>query len=231
MKAIVLAAGKGIRMLPLTEYTPKPMIEVNGRPFLAFLLNEMKKAGIREKDIGIVVGYKKEKMEEFAKKIAPHATLIEQKDLLGTGHAVLAAKHFVGEENFLVINGDNFYDATDIEKFIIDDEFSYVAGFHHDEPQRYGVLVMDEDKLVRIMEKPKERIGDLINAGLYKFTPLIFPELAKIKKSERGEHELTDAITSIAEKGQAIVIEIDTWLDLGKIDDVEKIGAFLKDNY
>ena len=91
-----------------------------------------------------------------------------------------------------------------------------MAGFRHVNPERFGVLVVDDDRLVRIIEKPKQRISDLINAGLYKFTPEIFEALKAIKKSERGEYELTDAITKLADKNSVVIVEIETWLVFGE---------------
>jgi len=228
MKVVILAAGKGVRLQPLTNDVPKPLIEVNGKPFLYYLINELAKTGFDYSDIGIVVGYKRGKIEEFIKKYKFSVTLIEQKEQLGTGHAVSAAKDFIGRDNFIVVMGDNLYLADDITKIKNDDDLCYVAGFHHSNPERFGILVVDDDKLVRIIEKPKQLISDLINAGLYKFTPEIFEALKVIKKSERGEYELTDAITWLADKRKVMVVEIETWLDLGNADDIQNIEDFLK---
>ena len=229
MKAIILAAGKSVRLQPLTNDTPKPLVEVNGRPFLYYMINQLEKAGFSQQDIAIVVHYKKEKIEEFVERFRFSVTLIDQGDIQGTAHAVSAAKDFVKNDNFVVIMGDNFYDSEDIKKIAIDDKLCHIAGFHHTEPQRFGVLIVDEEKLVRFIEKPKEKITDLINTGLYKFTPEIFDALKKIRKSERGEYELTDAITLLADKEKVIVVEIEAWLDLGNIDDIKRMEDFLKE--
>ena len=105
---------------------------------------------------------------------------------------------------------------------------SYIATIKHSNPERYGVIIKQGDMLKRIVEKPKSFVGNLINTGLYKFTPDIFDALRVIKKSERGEYELTDAVTMIARKRSVKVIELrDFWLELGSISDIKAIEGFL----
>jgi len=95
-------------------------------------------------------------------------------------------------------------------------------------PEKYGVLAAKDGKLIRIHEKPKEFVGDLINTGLYKFTPEIYNYLAQIKLSPRGEYELTDALTLLAQKENVVVVQVkDYWLDLGTTADILKIENFL----
>ena len=229
MKAVILAAGKGVRMLPLTRDKPKPLIEIDGKPFLMHLLERLHTAGFEDKDIAIVVGYKGEKIEDFLDEHNLAITAIAQQALLGTGDALYHAREFVDEEDFMVVGGDNLFSADDLLRIQQDDEFCYVAGWKVEDPSRYGVLVCKGDVLLEIVEKPKEFVGDLINAGLYKFTPDIFEALEQIEISERGELELTDAISLLAEGRKVKVMMLqDYWLDLGKKEDIEKIETFLK---
>ncbi|MBD3310126.1 NTP transferase domain-containing protein [Candidatus Woesearchaeota archaeon] len=226
-KIVILAAGKGTRMRPITEEVPKALIEVAGKPFLHWLLRTIQKAGYD--DIGIVVGYKKEMISEFLEEEGFEATLIEQKEQKGTGHAVFQAEDFAGGKDFVVVMGDNLYSRCDLSGINKDDSYCYVAGYEHDDPSRFGVLVVEEGKLVRIHEKPKEFVGRLINTGLYKFTSEIFEVLKNIKLSERGEYELTDAINILAEQGKVKVLRLaDFWKDFGKIDDIEEVNNFLE---
>ncbi len=227
MKAVIMAAGEGTRMLPLTKKAPKVLVEVNGKPFLYYVMNHLQAAGFDE--IGIIVGYMKEKFPPFLEKYGFEASLIEQDEQKGTGHALKLAKDFAGKDNFVVLGGDNLWSVNDLETIAQDDAECYIAGIKVEEPQRYGVLVEKGGKLVRIHEKPEKYVGDLINTGLYKFTPGIFDALEQIKLSPRGEYELTDAITILAEKGKVNVYALkDYWLDLGSIEDVEKVEKFLK---
>jgi dTDP-glucose pyrophosphorylase len=231
MKAVILAAGKGVRLQPLTYEMPKPLIKVNSEPFLYYLLKNIISAGFREEDICIVIGYKEEKIRAFVKEYGFKVNLVEQMEQTGTANAVYTAKDFTGKENFVVVMGDNLYDAGDIKRIANDDDLCYIAGFHHSQSERFGVLIVDNDNLVRIIEKPEQKISDLINTGLYKFTPEIFEEIKRIEKSPRGEYELTDAISRLAEKKKIVVVEIESWVDLGNVNDLEKIEDFLKNNW
>lgn len=229
MKAVILAAGKGVRMLPLTADKPKPLIEINGKPFLMHLIERLHDAGFEDKDIAIVVGYKGEKIEEFLAENDLDITVIVQQALLGTGDAVYHARQFVDEDDFIVVGGDNLFSADDLLRIQQEDEFCYVSGWKVEDPSRYGVLVHKGEMLLEVVEKPKEFVSNLINAGLYKFTPDIFEALEQIEISERGELELTDAISLLAEGRKVKVMMLqDYWLDLGKKEDIEKVEEFLK---
>lgn len=230
MKAVIMAAGKGVRMLPLTEKVPKVLVEVNGKPFLYYAIKSLQRAGYGE--LGIIVGYKKEQFSPFLKKYGFRATLIEQKEQKGTGHAVMQAEKFAGSENFIVLGGDNLWSASDLKAMMQDDPFCYVAGIESKNPEKYGVLVTAGENLLEIKEKPKEHAGNLISTGLYKFSPDIFEALKLIELSPRGEYELTDAITLLARQGKAKAKRIkDYWLDLGCLDDIPKAEKFLKEKW
>lgn len=226
-KVVIMAAGKGIRMLPLTKIIPKPLIELNGKPFFYYLLKNLNEAGYH--NFGIIVGYKNGMIEEFLKEYGFKATLILQEKQLGTGHAVKLTKDFVNEENFLVVGADNLWSVEDLKSLNIDDNLNYIVGLEHENTENYGVLIAKNGYLKEIIEKPKKFVGNLINTGLYKFTPEIFTALEKIKKSSRGEYELVDAISILAKENKVKIIKIqDYWLDLGKIPDIKKIENFLK---
>ncbi|MFA6304599.1 MAG: sugar phosphate nucleotidyltransferase [Patescibacteria group bacterium] len=233
-KVVVAAAGRGTRMLHLSQEKPKHLIEINGHPFLYYLLNNLKAAGFTE--IIMVIGYKKEIMEKFLNTYAGEfkITIVNQFDMLGDKYGTLCPIECVKDliktdESFITVYGDNLYSINDLKKFFIDDEFNYISGLKHPEPQKYGVLIRDgEDYLDRIIEKPTTFVGDLINTGLYKFTPSIFKKLPLIQKSPRGEFELTDAINLLAKEKRVKIKEIeDYWLDFGKPEDVQTISEFL----
>jgi len=227
MKAVVLAAGKGTRLMPLTENKPKVLIEINGKPFLWYVLNLFKKLGIKE--IALIVGYKKEKIQEFVAKYGFAVTLVEQKEQKGTGHATLQAKEFVGDENFIVYHGDGLWSEKDLQRFMVEDEFTYMAGKHVEDWQRYGILLEEKGFLKEKVEKPQKFIGDLAWVGFFKTTPEIFVELEKVKLSPRGEIEVTDAINALAKKKKVKIISLqDYWLDLGAPEDIPKIEKFIK---
>lgn len=242
IKKVVLAvAGTGTRMLDLAKDKPKHLISVLDRPFLAYLLDNLFYAGY--KDIILVVGYKGEMIEKFKKSYTPptegefNMQVISQYDLLGTkeegtyGTAcpLMCVKDIINEP-FIFLYGDNLYSVKDLKALNIEDEYQYVAGMENDTPEKYGVLISDEDGFLKeIIEKPKEFVGNMINTGPFKFTPEIFDKLPLIKKSSRGEYEITDVISLLAKEKKVKVKKIeDYWIDFGKPEDVEKLSQFIK---
>ncbi|QQG39806.1 MAG: NTP transferase domain-containing protein [Candidatus Aenigmatarchaeota archaeon] len=226
MKCVVLAAGKGTRMLPLTKDKPKHMIPVNGKPFVEYIVESLNKAGIDE--IALIVNYKKEVLEDYLRQAHPDVAIIDQEEPKGTGHAILAAEKFVNGESFVVLMGDNLYSPEDI-RTVARFQQSVVAGLRVENPSQYGVLVTQNGSLVELLEKPKVPPTNLINTGLYKFSPYVFDVLRTLKPSVRGEYEVTDAINALARAGDVAVYELkDYWLDFGKPEDVKKVGEFLR---
>lgn len=230
MKCLVLAAGEGVRMKPLTNNIPKPLIKVNGNCFIHYLMKNISSAGIKE--IGLVVHYKKEKMIKWAKNSEFNIEIISQKECLGTGDAVRSAEKWLGNENFIVLMGDNLYSFRDISNICKNDSFCYVGGIAHKNPELFGVLVNNGGSLERIVEKPKDRLGNLINTGLYKFTPKIFGALKKIKKSDSGEYYLTDAVSLLC-KEQLVKVKIleDYWINFGTIKDIPVVEKFVRKTF
>jgi dTDP-glucose pyrophosphorylase len=237
MKVVIAAAGQGTRMLHLAKNKPKHLIRVKNRPFLAYLLDNILEAGY--KDIILVVGHKGELFGEFLEKYKYKATIVNQFDVLGgkdkiygTACPLMCVEKIMGKEQFVFICGDNLYSPEDLREIGKSDEYVYAAGLANEHPEKYGVLVQEGEFLKKIIEKPKERINGLVNIGMYKFTPEIFGKLKKIKKSPRGEYEITDVVTLLAEENKVKVKEIrGYWLDFGNPGDVIKISRFLNENF
>jgi len=232
-KVVIAAAGQGTRMKQLTENKSKHLIEVNEKPFLAYLMDNLIKAGYT--DITLVVGYESGLMEQFLKDYGYNAKVINQFEILGpkekiygTACPLMCVKDI--EEQFIYLVGDNFYSVDDLKAMNVEDNFNYVAGLKNDHPESFGVLIEDGEFLKEIIEKPKEFVGDLINISLYKFTPQIFEKVFKIEKSQRGEYEVTDAISLLAKEKKVKIKKIkDFWMDFGKPEDVEKFEKYLED--
>jgi len=237
-KVVILAAGKGTRMLHLTKRKSKHLIKVLKKPFLSYLLDNIIKAGFKE--LIVVIGYKAETTEEFFKKYKSPGRckikLINQFEIMGqkkygTAMAVMAAKNIVKKENFIVVMGDNLYSPKDLKEINTAGKYNFIAGFKKENPQKYGVLLLKNGFLKKIVEKPKKYIGDLINTGLYKFTPEIFEKIKKLRISKRGEYELTDAINLLAKENKMKVkILKDYWLDFGNPADIIRLSQFLKNS-
>jgi len=234
-KVVIAAAGQGTRMKHLTRNKSKHLINVCKKPFLAYLLDNLLKAGFSE--VILVVGYRDDLMKDFLKKFGYQATLVNQFEILGpkekeygTLCPLKCVKDIVGREKFLAIYGDNLFSVNDLKVFHgLDDDYNYIGGFTSENPEKYGVLIEEDGFLKEIIEKPKEYVGNLINSGLYRFTPEIFEKIPFIKLSPRGEYELTDAMTLLAKDKKAKIKRIeDYWLDFGNPGDVIKLTKFLK---
>lgn len=226
-------------MLELTQDKSKHLINVENRPFLAYLLDSIFEAGYRE--IILVVGFREDMIREFLKSydygadnkieiVNQFAVLGPKEKEYGTACPLKCVKNFTGNENFISLVGDNFYSTDDLRAVNIDDEYNYVAGIKHDTPEKYGVLLASSDGLLKnIVEKPKEFVGNLVNTSLYKFTPEIFDKLSMIEKSPRGEYEITDAISLLAREGKVKVLEIKNfWMDFGRPEDIKTFSEFIK---
>lgn len=235
-RAVISAAGRGTRMKHLSKDRPKHMIEVNGKPFLYYLLSNLEEAGFEE--IIIVIGYQCQHIEQYVAK-GHHANikLVNQfermgEERYGTAIPILAVREEVGDEEFVSVPGDNLFSVRDLKKFRESDKFTYVAGLEHKDPTRYGVLIYNDDGyLERIIEKPKTDVGsNIINAALMKFTSEIFPALERVlPNKESGEYYLVDALTDLAQEKKVKVQKLeDHWLDFGKPEDVEILSEFLK---
>ncbi|MBC8495506.1 NTP transferase domain-containing protein [archaeon] len=230
-QAVVLAAGQGVRMLPLTKEIPKPLIEINGKPFLEYLLRNLEKAGYEK--VFLVVGYKKEKIEAFFEHTSFNfeVELVEQEERFGTGHAVSLLKDKI-KGNFVLLMGDNLYSEIDFAEVPLEDDNNYVYGYVHVNPKGFGILVHEEDLLIEIQEKPEISPSNIINVALYKFTNEIFDVLTNIEKSSRGEFELTCGVNLLAkQKKVKMSLLKDYWLNLGVPADIPILMQFVKNNF
>ncbi len=228
MKAVILAAGKGKRLMPITSSRPKPMIPLAGKPILEYTILGLKDAGINE--ILLIVGYKKEAIREYfgngQGKFDVKIDYIAQEELLGTANAVNYAKNFVKDEPFLLTYGDLMIEPKifkDIlEKFKETKIEVLMSLLEVNNPQDYGIVTLKSDGFVeKITEKPlpELNLGNLANAGIYIFDPLIFKAIEKTEKSIRGEYELTDSLEILIHQlnGNILgyIIKDHFWSDIG----------------
>ncbi|MDE4077689.1 sugar phosphate nucleotidyltransferase [Methanosphaera sp. Vir-13MRS] len=227
MKAIILTAGEGTRMRPLTTTRPKTMLITGGKPLIQYNIESLRDAGI--KDITLVVGYKKEVIEEYfsdGSKFGVNINYAVQEGQLGTAHAIGSAEKYI-DESFIVLNGDIIvsYDLIRnlIEKYATrtsNNVKSVLTLIEVDNPSNYGVVSTINDKIVEIVEKPApgEAPSNLANAGIYLFSTEIFDAIRKTKLSERGEYEITDSLKIELENGWEILglISHEPWMDVGR---------------
>ncbi|MGD6933946.1 MAG: bifunctional sugar-1-phosphate nucleotidylyltransferase/acetyltransferase [Candidatus Bathyarchaeia archaeon] len=226
MKAVLLAAGEGQRLQPVTSTRPKHLIKVAGKPILQFCLDAVKTAGIT--DVVIVTHYMSDKIKAYFGDGASQSlkiSYVEQKEILGTGNAAAVAEPYVDGE-FVLIYGDLLFaqdavkQAVDLYKAAKPD--AVIAVVPVDKPESYGIIEFAEGKkLKRIVEKPEagKAPSNLANAGVYVFSPDVFDKLRHVKKSVRGEWELTDALTMLATEGKTVLVaelDKDAWFDVGR---------------
>ncbi|MGA3060925.1 MAG: bifunctional sugar-1-phosphate nucleotidylyltransferase/acetyltransferase [Candidatus Bathyarchaeia archaeon] len=226
MKAVLLAAGEGVRLLPITAMRPKHLIKVGGKPILQFSLEAVKNAGITEAII--VTHYMSDAIRQYfgdGKDLGLHISYVEQKEILGTGNAAAAAESYV-DEDFVLVYGDLLFglDAVkDVLHLFRRGKTAAVMGVVQvDKPESYGIIELDKKKKVKcIVEKPAAGIApsNLANAGVYVFSREVFDKIKLTKASVRGELELTDAITLLAEESKTVLaaeISKNDWFDVGR---------------
>lgn len=229
---VILAAGRGTRMKHLSQDKPKHLIEVNGQPFLSYVLDHVYEAGAS--DVFLVVGYQSQAMYEFVKKSnLPNLHIINQFERLGeerygTLIPIEAVKPELEGSSFLVVSGDNLYSVRDLQH-LITAKRGAIAAIHHTYPERYGVLVArDDGTLETIIEKPEVPPSHLINTGLYHLPHTVWNILPDIQPSTRGEYELTEALTKLAKQEPIDIITLqDYWLDFGRPEDIPIVEKVL----
>ena len=214
MKAVILAAGEGSRMRPLTCTRPKVMLPIANKPILEHLLVEAIAAGISE--FILVVGYHDEAVLDYfgdGGKWQVQVDYVKQRRQLGTADALTMVAELV-EGNFLMMNGDMVIGRRDIAEMAVKKDTS-LAVVEVSDTRGLGVVEVNRGRLVRIYEKEENPPSRLANAGLYLLTPEIFKAISRTAKSPRGEYELTDSLTLMLEAGHNIACHaISQWLDI-----------------
>ncbi len=235
-KVVIFAAGRGTRMQALAKTRPKHLIEVFGKPFLYYLLTNLKAVGFQE--VIMVTGYLSHQFDDFFavyRDEFPIFCTVNQfammgEDKYGTLIPLQAVKSVVDNEPFVVVMGDNLYALDDLRAFAnTEDDFNYIGGLKVDHPEQYGTLVPSKgDLLMRIDEKIEQPVSDIINAGIYKFNPDIYSVGDKIKPAKNGEYQITDAISLLAKENKVkIKLLQNYWLDFGRPEDISKVEQFI----
>lgn len=223
LKAVVLCAGEGTRLRPLTFSKPKHMLPVAGVPLLGHVLGTLAEAGLQE--VGLVVGHHPEAVQRYVgdgEQWGLQITYITQHQPLGLAHAVGECREFLGDTPFVVYLGDNLLEqgiAGFVERFRQDGMDASLLLAEVEDPRRYGVAVLnDEGRVVRLVEKPAEPPSNLAIVGAYAFTCAIFEAIGSIRPSARGELEITDAIQWLVDQDRVVSAEVvqGFWEDAGE---------------
>lgn len=235
MKAVVLAAGKGTRLRPLTDETPKALVDVAGRPLLDHVFEQLTGLGISE--FVVIVGYRKQQIidryeDEFR---GVPITYAHQREQLGLAHALLQAEPYI-DEDFALMLGDNVFRANladvvehqrsgDVDAAFLVEEVPLA------EAERYGVCETNgHGEIVEVVEKPDDPPSNMVMTGFYTFSPAIFHACQLVQPSDRGEYELPDTIDLLLESGRTIdAIPMEGWrVDVGYPEDRDRAERRLR---
>jgi UDP-N-acetylglucosamine diphosphorylase/glucosamine-1-phosphate N-acetyltransferase len=212
MQTVILAAGQGTRMRPLTEHRPKPMLPVADRPLVAHVADAAVDAGASE--LLVVVGYEAADVREYfgdSYRGVP-VRFARQDHQRGTADAVRAAREFL-DGPFAVLNGDNLYDPAAIAALF--ERGPALVATTVEDPTSYGVVSVAEDRVTDIVEKPDDPPSSLANAGAYAF-PAAARGWLDVPASERGEHEITDVVERAIAESDLALVRASRWLDVGR---------------
>jgi bifunctional UDP-N-acetylglucosamine pyrophosphorylase/glucosamine-1-phosphate N-acetyltransferase len=221
LKAIVLAAGQGERLEPITHTRPKPFVPVLGKPLILRTIEHLTSLGIKENDI-IVVG--NENFRNYFESLP--VSVVYQKEGKGTASALRTVSG-IRADDLLIVYGD-LYLERDAIKSVLDAGDNAILGVKVPNPKEFGVLVTDSNNnLTTIVEKPENPPSDLINGGVYRLDSDVFSYLDRVGVSPRGEMELTDAVTAMArEKRIKVVNYSGMWLDVSRPWHVIEINKY-----
>ncbi len=236
MKAVVLAAGEGTRLRPLTEDKPKGMVEVAGKPILTHCFEQLAELGADE--LLVVVGYMKETIiEHYGDDFEGiPITYAHQREQKGLAHALLTVEEHI-DEAFVLMLGDNVFRANlqDVVNRQHEDRADaafLVEEVPWEEASRYGVCDTNKyGEIVEVVEKPDDPPSNLVMTGFYTFTPAIFHACHLVQPSGRDEYEISDAVDLLLQSGRTIdAIRMDGWrVDVGYPEDRDRAEQLLQD--
>lgn len=214
MEAIIMAAGLGTRLRPHTLTTPKPLLLVQERPILDWILGALPRAVER---VVVVVNYLAEQIEGYLSEQEhfAHWRAVRQDQPRGTGDAFLSCRPHLQSDRYLVLNGDDLYGTADLAQLV-----RYPAGilaYPVDQPRLFGIaFVRPDGTLKHLVEKPDLDGQQLANIGAYLFPREVFEH--ELKPSPRGEYEITDYVSWLASQRPVQVVPARFWLPIGNVD-------------
>jgi NDP-sugar pyrophosphorylase family protein len=224
MKALILAAGRGTRMMPLTADTPKPLLPVRGKPLLGYILDSLPP---EIDEVLMVVGYRKEAIEEYCARAHTDKrfTFIEQDGPAGTGAALMLCRPYLAEgERFLLSFADDIFDRDSLTRCLAHPLCILVAPV--EDPRRYGVLdVRPDGTAAGIEEKPEHPKSNLVAPGIYVLDTRIFAYPPA--QSVSGEYYLTTMLEDLMRDHPVYTEKAGTWLTFAYPEDLDKAAALI----
>jgi len=237
VKGLILSGGKGTRLRPLTYTSAKQLVPVANKPVLFYGIEAIAEAGIR--DIGIVVGDTQAEIRAAVgdgSRWGVRVQYIVQDAPRGLAHAVKISRDYIGDEPFVMYLGDNLLNkgiAQFVREFEAQKPAAQILLTRVPDPQMFGVAQLDQGRVVRLVEKPKEPIGDLALVGVYMFGPEVFDSVNRITPSFRNELEITDAIQDLIDRGLTVrphIVE-GWWKDTGKLEDMLEANRLILETF
>ncbi|WP_019629266.1 glucose-1-phosphate thymidylyltransferase [Actinomadura atramentaria] len=234
MKALLLAGGSGSRLRPITHTSAKQLVPVANKPVMFYGLEALRDAGVRE--VGIIVGDTAAEIEAAVgdgSAFGLDVTYLRQEAPLGLAHAVLIARDYLGDDDFVMYLGDNFVVggiADLVERFRAERPHAQIMLTRVSDPRAFGVAELDADgRVVGLEEKPSEPKSDLALVGVYLFGPAVHDAVARLKPSARGELEITDAIQWLIDDGRRVESTVITgyWKDTGNVTDMLEVNRLV----
>jgi glucose-1-phosphate thymidylylransferase, long form len=234
VKALVLAGGSGTRLRPITHTSAKQLVPVANKPVLFYGLEAIAATGVR--DVGIVVGDTHAEIEAAVgdgSAFGLRATYLRQTAPLGLAHAVLIARDYLGDDDFIMYLGDNFIVGgigDIVDRFVRDRPAAQIMLTKVRDPRQFGVAELDtEGRVIGLEEKPRAPKSDLALVGVYLFTPEIHEVVAELRPSWRGELEITDAISRLIATGRRVESTIISgyWKDTGNVADMLEVNRLV----
>lgn len=231
MRAVIPVAGFGKRLKPHTYSWPKVLLNVGGKPILGHILDKLLEERIKKATF--IIGHLGEKIKEYVEKEYPSikADFVEQKEMLGLGHAIYTAIPTFDDNEIFIILGDTVFDVdiTDVFKM----KKTSLGVKTVEDPSRFGVAVIENGNISKLVEKPKTPISKLALVGLYyisnaKLLADCLDELVKNNIKTNNEFQLTDALQIMIEKGEKITtFPVEGWYDCGKPETLLSTNKFL----
>ncbi len=232
MKGIILAAGKGTRLKPLTDLFPKCLLPVYDKPMFCYPLEKLIEAGIN--DILIITRPEEEYLFRKAVELSYkniNVTYAHQYKQKGTADAINIARSYAGNDSVALIFGDNIFDNSIKDAVVNFKEGAHLFLRSVQDPERYGIAELGGDKIKSIEEKPKNPKTDLAVIGCYIYDKTVFDHVKTLNPSQRGELEITDLNNIYATNNQAkYTILNNFWIDAGTIDALVTANLWMKNS-
>ncbi len=231
MRAVIPVAGIGTRLKPHTYSTPKVLLNVGGKPILGHILDKLLDEGLTKSTF--IIGYLGEMIREYVEIEYPQlqSDFIIQEEMHGLGHAIYMAAPTFDEDDIFVILGDTLFD-VDLS-YVFKSKHSSLGVKEVEDPRRFGVAVIEDNFIKKLVEKPQEPVSNLALVGLYYFNnakslKAALTELVEKDIRTKGELQLTDAIQIMIDKGEKITtFPVEGWYDCGKPETLLSTNQYL----